>query len=271
LYNSTKIATTSNDMLCSNRPEGFVSIFIQLNSESTANKPQGPHSHLSCPIPATCFIDTVIIPLPIWLALFLLPLLLALSLHHRKQNFDPSTAHIRSIRSRSCAFITVQVLYYLLIIANILMQTLEIVRLELIHFGIGLLPFSYVGLLLGAGLHWSEGFRGCVRGWQGINAVLWTGGMAVSVVKVVGLSNEGINGRKGSKYPVSDQVIDVAVMAGVYAVIMVLEVGLRFWRAARRAGGRKESLQSGSVNGNGGGMSPGHETTEFVGKYPSNQ
>jgi len=151
------------------------------------------------------------------------------------------------------------------------MQTLEIVRLELIHFGIALLPFSYVGLLIGAALHWSEGLKGRVRGWQGINAVLWVGGMAVSVVKVVGLSNEGINGRKGSKYPVSDQVIDVAVMAGVYVVIMALEAVLGFWRAARRAGGKRESLQSASVNGGGGRMSPGHEMPEFLGKYPSAQ
>jgi hypothetical protein len=80
-------------------------------------------------------------------------------------------------------------------------------------------------------------------------------------VQVVGLSNEGINGRKGSKYPISDQVIDVAVMAGVYAVIAILELVLGFWRALRRARGtREDTPQSG--------MSPVMETTEFVGKYP---
>jgi hypothetical protein len=55
----------------------------------------------------------------------------------------------------------------------------------------------------------------------------------MSAVKVAGLVRMGIDGRKGSKYPVSDQVIDVAVMAGVYAVIALLELGLRFWRASR--------------------------------------
>lgn len=124
------------------------------------------------------------------------------------------------------------------------MQTLEIVRLELLHFGIGLLPFSYVGLLLGAALHVSSGVRGHIRAWQVVNAVLWLGGMAVSVVQVVGLDNEGINGRKGTKYPVSDQVIDVAVMAGVYAVIALLELGLGVWNV-KRNGGRRESLKSG--------------------------
>lgn len=80
-------------------------------------------------------------------------------------------------------------------------------------------------------------------------------------VKVVGLSNEGINGRKGSKYPVSDQVTDVAVMASVYALIAILELVLGFWRALRRVnGGREQTPQSG--------MSPVIEPAEFVRKYP---
>jgi len=142
------------------------------------------------------------------------------------------------------------------------MQTLEIVRLELLHFGIGLQPFAYVGLLLGAGLHYSEGLHGRIRGWQTINAVLWVGGIVVSCVQVVGLSNEGIDGRKGTKYPVSDQVIDVAVMAGVYAVVMLLEIVLGFWRALRRAGPGGESLRSRSPPG-----AMGQE--DMVSKYPS--
>ena len=62
----------------------------------------------------------------------------------------------------------------------------------------------------------------------------------MTVLKVVGLNDIGdreANGagkRNGSKYPLSDQIIDVAVMAGVYAVLAVLEVGLEVWRAERR-------------------------------------
>lgn len=122
------------------------------------------------------------------------------------------------------------------------MVTLEIVRLELIHFGIALLPFAYAGLLLGGYLHWSEGIGGRVRGWQAINWVVWVGGCVMTAIKVVGLNNVGdrFSGgegkRKGSKYPLSDQVIDVAVMAGVYAVLGLLEVGLGLWRVKRRGG-----------------------------------
>lgn len=99
---------------------------------------------------------------------------------------------------------------------------------------------------MGGALHWSKGMGGRVRGWQAVNGVVWLGGVVMSVVKAVGLVKEGIDGRKGSKYPVSDQVIDVAVMAGVYAVIAVLEVILGVWRVKRARRGEGESVLSGS-------------------------
>ncbi|KAH8684478.1 hypothetical protein BGZ60DRAFT_466906 [Tricladium varicosporioides] len=233
--------------LCGVRKEGF-----------------GPTSTLSSPLPTSCFIDTIIIPLPVWIALFLLPILLALSHHHRKQNFNPSTAHLRASTRKNWAFSIVSSLYYGLIIANILMEVLEIVRLELIHFGIGLIPFGFVGLILGFALHFTEGFYGRIRGWQAINAVLWLGSLVVNAVKVAGLSQEGINVRKGTKYPNSDQVTDVAVIAGIYAVVAILECILGFWRALRRVRDQRgeESLHSR--------MSPVVEPViEIVAKYPS--
>lgn len=113
------------------------------------------------------------------------------------------------------------------------MQMLEIVRLELLDFGIGLLPFVWVGLLLGGLLHYTRGINRRIRFWEVVNALVWVGGIVMCIIQVVGLTNEGINGRKGSKYPVSDQVIDVAVMAGVYAVIGILEIVLGVWRRTR--------------------------------------
>ncbi|CZT43320.1 uncharacterized protein RSE6_03335 [Rhynchosporium secalis] len=228
--------------LCSHRREGF-----------------GPSSTISSPIPTSCFADVVLIPIPIWLALALLPILIALSLHHRKQNYDPSTAYLRAVPRRNWGFITTSAVYYILIVANALMMTLEIVRLELIHFGIGLLPFMYAGLLIALLLHWSEGVKGKVRGWQAVNAVIWIGGIVMSVVKVVGLNNEGIDSRKGSKYPLSDQVTDVSVMAGLYAVATILEVILGFWRALRARRDSEGSPPSGT--------SPVMQDSEFGGKF----
>ncbi|RDL36977.1 Uncharacterized protein BP5553_04410 [Venustampulla echinocandica] len=218
--------------LCRNRPEGF-----------------GPHSTLSSPLPTACFADTIIIPLPVWLALILFPVLYVLSIHHRSQNFDPSTSHLRIVPPRNWLFTTLTAIYYVLIVCNILMETLEIVRLALIHFGIALLPFTYVGLLLGGSLHLTGGLHGRVRGWQAVNTgVLWLGGLAVNAVKAAGLSKEGIDTRKGSKYPLSDQVVDVAVIAGIYAVLGILEMALGFWgelRTARAERARLGSLRSG--------------------------
>lgn len=127
------------------------------------------------------------------------------------------------------------------------MQVLEIVRLELIFYGIGLLPFVFAGLLLGGALHLSDGFKGWVNNWEVINGVLWVGGMVMVVVKVVGLCYEGINTRKGTKYPTEDQVTDTAVMAGLYAILAILEVVLGVWRKKKNGkGGDDVSLASGT-------------------------
>lgn len=113
------------------------------------------------------------------------------------------------------------------------MQTVEIVRLSLIYYGIALLPFSYVGLIIGIILHATNGVRGRIEGWmwKGANTILWIGLLTVGVVKTSGLVKMENNGiyRTGSKYPMSDQVIDVAIMAGLYLVIAILEIWLGFW------------------------------------------
>ncbi|KAG4032781.1 hypothetical protein MFRU_006g02450 [Monilinia fructicola] len=212
-------------MLCTNRPEGFDS-----------------SSHLnSSTLPTTCFTDVILIPLPTWLALAFVPILFALGLHHRKTNYNPSTAHLRSNTRSSRLYLAILFTYYILIICNILMLTLEIVRLSLIHYGIGLLPFAYVGLLLSAVLFWSDGIQGRIKWWRGITMLVWIGGIIMSVVQVIGLKQQfGINGRKGSKYPIGDQVIDVAVMAGVYAVIALLETVLVVWKRKRTTAALRE-------------------------------
>lgn len=74
------------------------------------------------------------------------------------------------------------------------------------------------------------------RMWKGANILVWIGLLTMNVVKTAGLVKMENNGiyRTGSKYPMSDQVIDVAVMAGVYLVITILEVWLGFWRRDKK-------------------------------------
>jgi hypothetical protein len=147
--------------------------------------------------------------------------------------------------NRNGLFLTAQILYYGFIVANIIMQTIEIARLELLWFGIGLQPFTYVGLILGAILHGTAmgmKIQG-VHGWMVINMIIWIGGMAMCTIQAIGLGKEGMEARKGSKYPLGDQVLDVAVMAGVYVVIATLEVLLGVWKTIR-VRGSAESLRS---------------------------
>ncbi|XWW95620.1 hypothetical protein V2A60_003586 [Cordyceps javanica] len=201
-------------MLCSNRAESF-----------------STHSSLSSPIPTSCFVDVVLVPLPVWAALVALVVLLLMPKHRIAGLLADEP---RKLQQESWLYRIVAGVYYILIICNILMHTLEIVRLELIYFGIGLLPFTYVGLLMGATLHWSRGAAGKISAWLFVNMVVWLGGMVMSIVKAIGLDREGIS-RKGSKYPMSDQVLDVAVIAGVYGVVAVLELVTGLWRRQRHS------------------------------------
>ncbi|KAL3421642.1 hypothetical protein PVAG01_05798 [Phlyctema vagabunda] len=214
---------------CRNRPEGF-----------------GPKSTISSPLPTSCFVDTILLPLPIWIALAMLALLAGYSMYARRTNYDPSTHDLRNkwtLSRRNCGYRTAASVYYVLIVANFLMQVLEVVRLEILKFGIGLQPFVFVGLLLGALLHAFNGFG--IRGWIVVNSVLWIGGLVMNAVQAAALAMEGMHAREGGKYPLSDQVIDVAVMAGVYAVTMMLEIVLAMWRRQTSA---MESEKPASTN-----------------------
>jgi hypothetical protein len=118
------------------------------------------------------------------------------------------------------------------------MQTVEVVRLCLEYFGVGLLPFSYVGLVFGLVVHATNGLRGRIQGfmWIASNTLLWVGLMIVNLVKtaaLVQMEKRGIY-RTDTKYPISDWVTDAAVMAGLYLFLAVLEIWLGVMRRGER-------------------------------------
>ena len=115
-------------------------------------------------------------------------------------------------------------LYYLLLLAQLLMCILEIVRLSLAHLGIGLLPFTFITLITAAAVRFTKGLQGRMHGWRYLNVGVWIALAVANGVKIAGEKKEGVGARKGSKYPVVDQVTDISVMVGVYAVLGVLEV-----------------------------------------------
>lgn len=142
------------------------------------------------------------------------------------------------------------------------MEVLEIVRLSLIKFGIGLLPFVIIGLLVGGVFHYTHGLGDRIWMWQAINISVWAGGMVFSIIKTVGLVYEGVEERKGTKYPMEDQITDTGVMAGVYAVLVVLESVLWWWQEKRRSR-EEESLGSGTPVLEGGRFGFGEEFGNF--------
>ena len=107
------------------------------------------------------------------------------------------------------------------------MCILEIVRLSLANLGIGLLPFTFVTLVTAAAVRFTQGLGGRISGWKYLNFAVWIALAIANGVKVAEERKEGLIARKGSKYPVVDEVTDVSVMIGVYAVLAIMEICLR--------------------------------------------
>ncbi|PQE15278.1 hypothetical protein CJF31_00010626 [Rutstroemia sp. NJR-2017a BVV2] len=189
--------------LCSNRPEGF-----------------GPSSQLSSsPLPTTCFTDTILIPLPTWLALLLLLLL----------SLRPSSSTSKPQPRPPTLPLT---LHFLLMLSLLLMNSIIIARLSLLGWGIGLLPFTYISVILSSVLFATNGFRGRVRYWWVVSAVTWVGGATMSFLQAAGLVQQlgwEWEGRKGGRYPVGDEVVDGLVLGGLWVVVGVLEGGWGVW------------------------------------------
>lgn len=221
-------------MLCTNRPEGF-----------------GPLSHLYSHILTSCFLDTILVPLCTWLYLLALVVLavtgtrLSTRLPHQlsrpfggsrfRSSKSTEDVEINELETRgqtrrhAKVHDGLSILYYLLLFAQTLMCILEIVRLSLAHLGIGLLPFTFVTLIVAAALHFTNGLRGSISGWRYLNSAAWIALAVTNGVKVAEETKEGTGARKGSKYPVTDEMTDVSVMIGVYAVLCILEGSLRVY------------------------------------------
>ena len=104
------------------------------------------------------------------------------------------------------------------------MCALEIARLSLAALGIGLLPFTFVTLILAGVMRATSGLKGRVVGWRWANVGVWVALAVCDGVKIAEETKEGVGARKGTKYPEGDEVTDVAVMIGVYVALGVLEV-----------------------------------------------
>ncbi|SMY29973.1 unnamed protein product [Zymoseptoria tritici ST99CH_1A5] len=203
--------------LCKNRPEGF-----------------GPHSRLHSSLPTTCFLDVIVIPLATWLYLLAcIPILTLLFLGRKRYPTTTYDTKPTSPPRRRIWRTVLTVLYYFFALALIAMLSLEIARLVDAQLGIGLLPFTYAGILIAAGLHFfasrqakagRTGHRLAVRT---TNAVYWLLLAIVFAIKVATYVKEGVHSRDATKpesnYKVVDEVTDVGVMIFLAAVLVLLE------------------------------------------------
>lgn len=193
----------------------------------------------------SCFLDTILVPLCTWLYLAALIALAVIGTrrltgapHQSSGRFSGSRFHSNKTtgdveineyetedqsRRHGKMHKALSILYYLLLLAQALMCILEIVRLSLTHLGVGLLPFTFIPLIVAAALRFTNGLSGRIFGWRYLNLAVWIALAVTNGVKVAGETKEGTGARKGSKYPVSDEITDVSVMIGVYVVLAVLE------------------------------------------------
>lgn len=198
---------------------------------------QGPVSHGYSHILTSCFLDTILVPLCTWLYLLVVIVLATLGARRspgvRRAHKTSEDVEVDGLadrgrrRTHRIAHKAFSIVYYLLLLAQVLMCVLEITRLSLAHLGIGLLPFTFVSLILAFALHLTRGFRGRVLSWKWANLAVFIALATTNGVKIAEEVKEGTQQRKGSKYPESDEIIDVAVMVGVYAALAILETVLK--------------------------------------------
>ena len=135
-----------------------------------------------------------------------------------EQDVKPRTRRFPKLH-RACT-----ILYFLFLLAQIGLCVLEIARLDLANLGIGLLPFTFVTLITAAAVRYTKGLGSRSFGWRLTNLGAWIALAVTTSVKVAEEAKEGTGARKGSGYPMSEQLAEVSAMVGVYTILAVLEI-----------------------------------------------
>ena len=202
---------------------GFRTISLHPSCTQNADFLQGPYSSIHPSLPTTCFLDVVVVPLATWIYLVAIPPLLFML--GRPQFPNPMPTHNGAPRkSKRVGPALLLAVYSFLLVAMVAMVSLELARLASATLGIGLLPFVYIGIIAAGILHivWKD------TGSLILNAAFWILLGVANAIKVATEVKEGINERKGSMYPMVDEITDVAVMVGLCTLLFGLELfGLR--------------------------------------------
>lgn len=176
--------------------------------------PPTNNSHLT-----SAFEDVVLIPLASWVFLLLLLPTLGLIVRRNRQR---NTSYVKEHTRRFLRWHDYLKIFFAL--AVIALACLEIARLAKLGYGIGLLPFTptcvFIAIIVNVCRH-----RTIVRGKPLFVVVMlyFVILLAFQSVKLnTQLRLEKIEPRKGTPYPASDQVIDLATLAACLGVLIVL-------------------------------------------------
>lgn len=207
--------------LCRNRLEGF-----------------GPRSTIHENLPTSCFLDTIVVPLPTWAFVLLLLALLPQRMNPTRQRRASSILKpTKPIENERAHYVDAELaprpavhtriltaLYYLIVAAMVALVSIEIAQLSSKDIGIGLLPFSYVGFVavLANRLQWKT------RMARIENAIFWVLMGIVLTLKVAATVIESDSPPEGSGegsriYPGGNGIVVISVMVGFSFALAVLE------------------------------------------------
>lgn len=263
---------------------------LQNKSLTSFFQPQGPDSRYSSSVPTTCFVDTILIPLPVWIVLVLIPLIVVLGIVRgrsappRPLSVHNSTSHgSRNKRLRTRGYTITEVIYFILLVAILALQILEIARLASAGYGVALLPFALLAPILAALFHGintpvsrpSSSARSAPhvccyvrsRYWLVVNIILLLGEGVMNCVKIAGLAQQPRSVRQlrvHGDYPWADQVTDLAVIIALYFIVLALEGMLWMW--ATRMPVREISIPGESQD-----TAEGHIRAKGLTKKPSEE
>jgi len=157
--------------------------------------------------PSTCTIDTVLVPLPSFLLVVFTGFMLWRRSDDRSRMVIPRWLHI---------------LYMVLVFATIAMTILELARDIADKLGVGLLPMVLIALIIVFfGLRYE--LRGHSKSLSALFFAYWLLNIVFQSIKVVRLQKLVQLDPAKTMYPSSDQLLDNAVILGLYVIFLIIE------------------------------------------------
>ncbi|KAJ4394466.1 hypothetical protein N0V93_003684 [Gnomoniopsis smithogilvyi] len=215
------------------RPEGF-----ELKSRITIG------------LPTQCFFDVVFVPLPTWIYIFNLIVIMSVVLYRRVTGLTARAARLHKRRSRVSRVLlgpadanaikskplvrnTIIGVYYLLIALVLGLESVELARFVQSSMGIGLIPFVYGGCVIAITLRATKGFKNKVPGWQTASQLFWLVSAVVTLIKAVAVGRmfsfpDGRFARENSVYPAKQQLAVQLVLFIAYLSLLITESVVQF-------------------------------------------